>query len=641
MGIRPAKVHEIEHLVYKQDDGTYRYGFTLSNLPDLIDKMFNIISVEMEVCDYGVVTIDAVMHNKANDKDFQDDSSKLVPFFFANRPKYESFKRVIDKFNAICFKIEVTNEHNLLGYDMRRIKFKLCSKSDKKVPDLSVYEIPEKTTLHFFRIQRSTAGSIYRVTDSSKKLVHMIHKMMHVKLDPETKDISFELHLRDENTCPHNCLDYIGSSSDETSIVYATSAAESTIVVFPMEFDVEVGAIDTRSDLGPECIGITGKYFTTEGGTIKLNKDEALKRSLDIIHRNSTYGINPKQGMTSDGKPYMLDYSYRSNKTAVWMTVGDVCGYKIFTTHSFFPLCPGETYEVFYADRTCRKLDLSLKRTNCYHFSDNLIKKIIQIKEIICDRNRTIICMKNEIFEKINMFSMEIDIHNFDPTVPNEFIIKAYIVDYTTNAYGITCKHPNSAIAKEYEFIKELNRKWRDKILNKGLKSFHQEVLEKTGVDTKKLDLPDWMNMNSFVDYNIHDCFNTEKMIKVCRPYSYNDAYGTILLREMQKMFGSNYFEIEDIKFHGIATIVFWKDGTKTVVKCHESEKEFDIEKAIMAAFMKRALESKVDVPAKDKSMDRLLGEWVAKYEKEKEIEELKKPSNAKKKKTTRKKTEE
>lgn len=45
--------------------------------------------------------------------------------------------------------------------------------------------------------------------------------------------------------------------------------------------------------------------------------------------------------------------------------------------------------------------------------------------------------------------------------------------------------------------------------------------------------------------------------------------------------------EIKRVIFHEPATIVFWSDSTKTVVKCMEGE-EFDEEKGIAMAFMKK-----------------------------------------------------
>lgn len=50
-----------------------------------------------------------------------------------------------------------------------------------------------------------------------------------------------------------------------------------------------------------------------------------------------------------------------------------------------------------------------------------------------------------------------------------------------------------------------------------------------------------------------------------------------------------NTFEIKDIKVNGPATIVFWADGTKTVVKCG-AEDLYDAEKAVAMCFMKKAL---------------------------------------------------
>ena len=59
---------------------------------------------------------------------------------------------------------------------------------------------------------------------------------------------------------------------------------------------------------------------------------------------------------------------------------------------------------------------------------------------------------------------------------------------------------------------------------------------------------------------------------------------------------GDNYlygtsakFRINKVIFSGPCTIVFWKDGTKTVVKCHEGD-TYDPEKAIAMCYMKKAV---------------------------------------------------
>lgn len=54
-------------------------------------------------------------------------------------------------------------------------------------------------------------------------------------------------------------------------------------------------------------------------------------------------------------------------------------------------------------------------------------------------------------------------------------------------------------------------------------------------------------------------------------------AYAGGLIKELTKM---NFYKnlpsmVESITYNGPATIVFWKDGTKTVIKCHEGD-QFD-----------------------------------------------------------------
>ena len=51
-------------------------------------------------------------------------------------------------------------------------------------------------------------------------------------------------------------------------------------------------------------------------------------------------------------------------------------------------------------------------------------------------------------------------------------------------------------------------------------------------------------------------------------------------------------FEIEKVVFNDPATIIIWKDKTKTVVKCQEGD-EFDPEKGLAMAIAKKALGNK------------------------------------------------
>ena len=53
-----------------------------------------------------------------------------------------------------------------------------------------------------------------------------------------------------------------------------------------------------------------------------------------------------------------------------------------------------------------------------------------------------------------------------------------------------------------------------------------------------------------------------------------------------------NNFDIEKVIYNYPATIVIWKDGTKTVVKCQEGDM-FDFEKGLAMCFAKKALGNK------------------------------------------------
>lgn len=90
-------------------------------------------------------------------------------------------------------------------------------------------------------------------------------------------------------------------------------------------------------------------------------------------------------------------------------------------------------------------------------------------------------------------------------------------------------------------------------------------------------------------------------------PLTIKEAVGsvTVLVEECHFWFSEDWFDkyeepvrcevkvkegrIKDVKFSGPATIVFWTDGTKTVVKCRKGDK-FDPEKGIAMACAKKLL---------------------------------------------------
>jgi len=74
-----------------------------------------------------------------------------------------------------------------------------------------------------------------------------------------------------------------------------------------------------------------------------------------------------------------------------------------------------------------------------------------------------------------------------------------------------------------------------------------------------------------------------------------------------------NHFlnEVKDIKFSGPATIVFWKDGTKTIVKCQEGE-HYDPKEGIKYALLKKIAGGTSNQASKmAKKYDEWLEKWI------------------------------
>ena len=79
-----------------------------------------------------------------------------------------------------------------------------------------------------------------------------------------------------------------------------------------------------------------------------------------------------------------------------------------------------------------------------------------------------------------------------------------------------------------------------------------------------------------------------------------------------------NYIpEIKNVIFNDPATIVFWDDGTKTVVKCQDGDK-FDPEKGLAMAIVKKAYGNKSNYCNKMKK-------WLPKEEQTADIDKLSK----------------
>ena len=87
----------------------------------------------------------------------------------------------------------------------------------------------------------------------------------------------------------------------------------------------------------------------------------------------------------------------------------------------------------------------------------------------------------------------------------------------------------------------------------------------------------------------IHLNIFTEETIYVNKPFYLEVMPANIKIHDKQLV---PSFEIEKVIFNGPTTIVKWKDGTKTVVKCQEGD-NFDPEKGIAMCFTKKALGNK------------------------------------------------
>lgn len=83
-----------------------------------------------------------------------------------------------------------------------------------------------------------------------------------------------------------------------------------------------------------------------------------------------------------------------------------------------------------------------------------------------------------------------------------------------------------------------------------------------------------------------------------------NSLYGSV--GATVNLYDRLNLEIKNVIFNDPATIVFWLDGTKTVVKAQKGEK-FDPEKGLMAAITKKALGNEGKYYNK-------IGKWVKKY---------------------------
>lgn len=91
------------------------------------------------------------------------------------------------------------------------------------------------------------------------------------------------------------------------------------------------------------------------------------------------------------------------------------------------------------------------------------------------------------------------------------------------------------------------------------------------------------MNFMEYIDYHERVAYGDEEAVSSWREHvTYRDSRNS----------KCNPLSIQKVIFNDPATIVFWKDGTKTVVKCGEND-IYDPEKGLAMAISKKALGNK------------------------------------------------
>lgn len=124
----------------------------------------------------------------------------------------------------------------------------------------------------------------------------------------------------------------------------------------------------------------------------------------------------------------------------------------------------------------------------------------------------------------------------------------------------------------------------------------HIELREGTLTPETELIIRDhgnlWVSRHKLVTYTHAELTSILEQVK--RKYNLKvnlDAYKDYI-RWCFELNTTKLPEIKDVIFNEPATIIIWKDGTKTVVKCQEGE-GYDPEKGMAMAISKKALGNK------------------------------------------------
>lgn len=149
-----------------------------------------------------------------------------------------------------------------------------------------------------------------------------------------------------------------------------------------------------------------------------------------------------------------------------------------------------------------------------------------------------------------------------------------------------------------------LNNKEKENAMNTGLEKIH-EILEKFATEnglTIERSYTSYIPNEAYYTFSKGDnMFSKGYIVKITTE---NDAairrMANSVIEDVRKRFLIKTttkeqiaiykaFQIEKVIFNEPATIVFWKDGTKTIVKCGELD-TYDPEKGLAMAISKKAL---------------------------------------------------
>ena len=101
---------------------------------------------------------------------------------------------------------------------------------------------------------------------------------------------------------------------------------------------------------------------------------------------------------------------------------------------------------------------------------------------------------------------------------------------------------------------------------------------------------PDKLSSDYKINVNIDNDTVQKSIYMMSARGNGKTKYVTDLLKDKSVVYNGNiYNDIKDVIFNDPATIVFWVDGSKTVVKCQERE-TFDPEKGLAMAISKKVL---------------------------------------------------